>query len=187
MSIEIHPQLDTLLVARRMTAEDLARQIRARFDIAADATTIARLARQESLHSTNVELAVAAAHILGVRLDDLFRAADRAATETEPPIYFKGYSAEEVAALLDDHTYDDMAANAEDEVAALLAEYGRARYDHHLHAYAEEQGVTVEQAREVAAEDFAAFLRWQKDFEADAQRQDAVIERARKARAQRGE
>lgn len=180
MSIDISPQLSSVLAARRMTEDDLARQIRERFDLAADAAMIAQLARQETLHGTNVELALAAAQVLGISLDDLFRSAASPASSDTPAVYFRGYSQEEIAALLDDQTYGDLASDSQKHLDNLLAEYGRTLYDRHLRAYADERGIPIEQAREAVTNDLAASLRWQDEFEADTQRQELVIKRAQK-------
>lgn len=186
MSIDISPQLGSILARRQMTEDDLARQIRERFDLGADASMIARLARQDTLQNANVELAVAAARILGVSLDDLFRTADSPSPMEVFSGQLHGHSPEVIAALLDDQTYDDESPEGGDCVDSLLAEYGRTIYDRHLRDYADEHGMTIERAREVVMRDFVDTLH-QYDATAASQVEELLIKQAREHRAQSGE
>lgn len=195
MSIEVYPQLGALLAERSLTEEDLARQIRAQFGLRVSVAMVTQLAQQGSLHAANVEVAVAAAQVLGIGLDDLFLSVahpvatdekrtpyeETATTPSRPsaddnqPVYFKGYTQEEIASLLDDRTYGYPGIDNQEHVDSLIDEYGRALYDRHLEAYADEREITVEQARAEVTASFAEFVEWQRAFEAEPGRQKRVI------------
>ena len=207
MGIEVYPQLSSVLAERGLTAEDVARQIRDQFGLNVSVTMVTQLAQQGSLHAANIEVAVAAAQVLGIGLDDLFiSVAHRVATDEErtpldekattsphsiaednQPIYFKGYSQEEIASLLDDHTYEYPGSENQGHVANLIDEYGRVLYDRHLGAYASEREITIKQARMELTTSYAALVEWQRAFEADPKRQEAVRERARNRGQRSGE
>ncbi len=103
----------------------------------------------------------------------------RRLADENQPIYFKGYTQEEIASLLDDRTYGYPDIDNQAHVDNLVDEYGRALYDRHLEAYPNERQITVEQARAEVASGFAEFVEWQRAFESDPGRQGAVSERAR--------
>ena len=202
MSIEVYPQLRRLLAERGLTEEALSQQIRERFGVNASVTMVTQLAQQGSLHAANIEVAVAIVQVLGISLDDLFLSVAHNAANDEQtgplvarptttpslntadnqPVYFKGYTQEEIASLLDDQTYSYPGTDNQEHIDNLIDEYGRALYDRHLAAYASERGITIEQARVEVAKSYAALVEWQHTFESDPERQKAVSKRAQQRR-----
>ena len=64
-----------------------------------------------------------------------------------------------------------------------IAEYGRALYERHLRANAHVRQITVEQAQAEVSASFAALVEWQRAFEADPRRREAVCERVHRQSA----
>ena len=72
MSVAVYPRLAQLLAARRLTVAELERQIEERYGLSVNAKTLYRLAQPAPVQRADMEIAGAAATILGVGLDDLF-------------------------------------------------------------------------------------------------------------------
>lgn len=72
MSVLVCPRLAALLQARNLTVADLARQIEARFGLAVTPRALQRLTQATPIQHADLEVAGAAAAVLGVELSDIF-------------------------------------------------------------------------------------------------------------------
>jgi hypothetical protein len=72
MSVVVYPRLGALLRGQGLTVADLRRQIESRIGLAVDPKTLYRLARNAAVRRADLEVAGAAAAVLGVGLGDLF-------------------------------------------------------------------------------------------------------------------
>lgn len=175
MGVMVYSRLGDLLRARNLTVDDLQRQIAARFGLAVDARTLDRLARDERVRQPDVEIAAAAATVLGATLNDIF------AVEAIP-LAEEGTSGVPIDAeddLLDPHQshrlqslFDlrnkrSLSEDEQTEMRALVAEYGRRVHEKSLHEIAERRDLPLEQVRAEVAEDFARRRTWWDEVQAD--------------------
>jgi len=72
MSVIVYSRLGDVLRNRNLTVGELRQRIAVRFELAVDARTLDRLARAGRVRRPNLEIAAAAADVVGVGLDDLF-------------------------------------------------------------------------------------------------------------------
>ena len=72
MAVAVYPRLSELLRARNLSVAELERQIKRRFGLSVDPKTLYRLTYAEPVQRADLEIAGAAAAVLGVGLDDLF-------------------------------------------------------------------------------------------------------------------
>src|SRR5688572_31898945 len=72
MAVAVYPRLGELLRARNLSVAALSRQIERQFGMAVDRKTLYRLAASAAVQRADLEIAGAAAAVLGVGLGDLF-------------------------------------------------------------------------------------------------------------------
>ena len=166
MAVAVYPRLGELLRARDLSVAELGRRIERQFGMAVDRKTLYRLAASAAVQRADLEIAGAAAAVLGVGLDDLFdvEATPLAPVSAPPSADLPPDQSRRLAALLEGQGKRRLTRAERAEVKALVAEYGRRVHEHFLHEIAWKRGIPLEQARhdvqrelERALEEWRAF------------------------------
>lgn len=194
MSVAVYSRLGEQLQARRMTVSDLQRQIMTRFGLAVEARVLDRLTREPRVRRPDVEIAAAAAAVLGVGLGDLFAVdavplqehdAGTSAPPAEDDALLDVAHRQRLSALFALQDRRLLTAEEQAELDRLVATYGRAVSERGVHELARQRGVPVEQVRaEVLAEVERAQAWWQ-DLQADPARLEQAVREARAAQQAR--
>ncbi len=129
MSVVVYPRLGTLLRKRDLTVQDLRRRIEAQIGLVADPKTLYRLTRSAAIRRADLEVAGAAAAVLGVALGDLFDvcvspSADAPASRGEQE---QARRSERLAALFAAQAAGTLSPEGWRELERLLAEYGHSQ------------------------------------------------------------
>ncbi len=188
MSVIVYSRLGDVLRNRNLTVGELRQRIAVRFELAVDARTLDRLARAGRVRRPNLEIAAAAADVLGVGLDDLF------AVETTS-VGGGGSSTTRLGGVEDDVLDPDRSRRLEDlfeaqdwrtltsderaELRALVADWGRRVNERALRDIAAERDMPVEQVRADVAADLDRALAWWAEVQGDPVRLEALAEEAR--------
>jgi hypothetical protein len=182
VSVAVYPRLDELLRERNLTVADLKRQIQERYGLELDSKILDRLARPDPVQRTDLTVAGAAAKVLGVGLGDLF-AIEAVPVDFSPlpeDDYLDEDQTQRMWALLDLQDERPLSADEERELRALVDEYGRRFTEYHLRAYAEREGIPLEQVRREAEERIARASAWWQEIEANPRRRRAFVARAKR-------
>ncbi len=186
MSVAVYPRLSELLRSNNLTVAELERRIERQFGLSVDPKTLYRLASAEPIQRADLEIAGAVAAVLGVGLDDLFDVhAVPIANEEAQTTDLDPNESRRLAELFDRQAHRPLSQDEQQELYALVAEYGRRLHERRLQEIARQRGISVEAARrEMRAELDRAVLWWQA-FEADPKRRAAVAAeiRGRRKRA----
>ncbi len=195
MGVMVYSRLGDLLRARHLTVDDLQRQIAARFDLAVDARTLDRLARDERVRRPDVEIAAAAAAVLDARLDDIF-AVDALPMGEDGSIWTDRVVEEEdvlppeqsrrLSELFDLRGRRPLTDEERAELDALVGAWGRAVSEREFGEVARRRGIPVEQVRAESLAEIERVLAWWKDVEADPARRAEVVCDAQERRRTRG-
>ena len=151
----MYPRLGELLIAHRMSVAELERQIEQRFGLTVDAKTLYRLAHRQPIQRADMEVAGAAAAILGIGLDDLFEVQAVPIEEPEdgPDTALLPEQSRRLSELFDAQSRRGLTSDERQEIETLVADYGRRLHESRLQEIARKRGVTVEKARrQVAAQ-----------------------------------
>ncbi len=179
MSVAVYPRLAQLLEDKHLTVAELGRQMEERYGISANAKTLYRLAQAAPVQRADLEIAGAAAAILGVGLDDLFTVeavsvADEQGTESS---VLGLVDSRRMTALVDQQAHRLLTDEEWAELRELVATYGRLLHERRLRERARRRGVSLDRERRETEERLARALdHWQPD-EVEA-RQDALVEQA---------
>ncbi|MBI3972250.1 MAG: hypothetical protein HY332_13275 [Chloroflexi bacterium] len=185
MAVAVYPRLGELLQERNLTVAELERRIEARFGVAVDRKTLYRLSSSHAVQRADLEIAGAAAVVLGVGLGDLFDVHVTPATGADEPqrAELPPERSRRLAALLDEQDRRRLTRAEQAELRALVAEYGRRLHDYYLHDIARQRGISVEQAhREVQSDYERAVGEWHV-FTTDPRWRERVVAQARAGRA----
>ena len=182
MSVVVYPQLGTLLHAHGLSVAELERRIEQCFGLAVDPKTLYRLASAEPVQRADLEIAGAAAAVLGVGLGDLFEVRavpvdDQASLELDPS------QSRRLADLFDRQAAGALSAQEQAQLEALVGEYGRRLHERRIRELARQRGIPVEQARREAATQLGEALDWWRAFEAHPLRRTSIAARARGRRS----
>jgi hypothetical protein len=185
MGVTVYPQLGALLAARRLSVSALEREIEGRFGLSVDPKTLYRLTQEGPVQRADLEIAGAAAAVLGVGLDDLFRVE---ATPMDAPTAperddLPPAQAARLSELFGMQARRLLTEAERAEVGALVSEYGRRRHERHVSRYAERHGVSHAEARRAVEGELAEAERWWREFEADPARRRAFVRQVRRRRA----
>lgn len=186
MGVMVYSRLGDLLRARHLTVDDLQRQIAARFGLAVDARTLDRLARDERVRRPDMEIAAAAAAVLGANLNDVFAVEaiplsngdtngvpdDAEDDLLDPP------QSRRLQALFDLRDKRPLTEDEQAEMHTLVAEYGRRVHERGLREIAQQRHLPLEQVRAEVAEDFERRLAWWDEVQADPARLQALVDEA---------
>lgn len=181
VSVAVYPRLGDLLRARNLTIAQLEQQIEQRFGIAVDRVVLERLADSTPVQQADLEVAGAAAGILGVGLNDLFEVALTPVADDEPRTLSSEQS-RRLAELLDWQDERTLSSAEQVELDALVAEHGRQLREHFLRQIARQRGITVDQARGESDASLRQAVKWWREFEADPERYHQLAADVRRQR-----
>jgi transposase len=188
MAVAVYPRLNELLRARILSVAELERQIKQRFGLLVDPKTLYRLTHAEPVQRADLDIAGAAAAVLGVGLDDLVDVRTTPVDEDEEARTDLGpEESQRLAELFDRQARGALSTAEQEELEALVAEYGRRLHERRVRDLAEQRGIPVEQARREATAQLDEALAWWRAFESDAERRRAIATRARGRRARAAE
>lgn len=181
MSVAVYPRLGELLRARNLTVAELRWLIEQRFGIEVDLGAIERLAEPRPVDKADLEVAGAAAGILGVGLSELFDVILVPAPHAEAlPSILSSEQGRRLAELADRQSSEQLSEVERAELRNLLTEHGRALHEHLLAEIAERRGMTVEQARRDADAALDEATEWYRALEADPKRLRELVAKARR-------
>jgi hypothetical protein len=186
MTVAVYPRLGVLLDERNLTVAELARRLRERFGLEVNLKTLYRLAQDAPVQRADLEIAGAAAALLGVGLDDLFAVEAVPVGGDSLPEALSSEQSRRLAALFALRAERALSGEEQAELDALVTAYGHDQYERTLHDYAERQHLGLAEAREAVGADYVRALDWWRTFEADPQRRRAAVARAAARRAARG-
>jgi hypothetical protein len=188
MAVAVYPRLSELLRARNLSVAELERQIERRFGLSVDPKTLYRLTYAEPVQRADLEIAGAAAAVLGVGLDDLFEVRATPVDEVAEARRDLGpQESRRLAELFDRQSQGALSTAEQAELEALVAEYGRRLHERRIQELAERRGIPVERARHEAATQLEEALAWWRGFEADPEQRRLVATRARARRMRAAE
>jgi hypothetical protein len=185
MSVVVYPRLATLLEERHLTIVDLGRQIEERFGLRVDETNLDDLAQTAPVQRADLQVAGAAAAVLGVGLDDLFIVAAVASNGDDD-------ADGEVLEPADSKRMGDLFRRKLDgalteeewaELEALVAKHGLLQQERSMEARARQRGVPVEQVRQETEAQLAAARAWWDTFSTAANQERILAEAATESQA----
>lgn len=169
MAVAVYPRLGQLLRERNLTVAELGRQIEARFGLAVDRKTLYRLASPDPVHRADLEIAGAAAAILGVDLGAVFD------VQATPADGNAGASSAELtpeeqarlAELLDRQDRRQLTRAEGTELKRLIAANGRWMREYYLQDIARQRGISVAQAQAQVETEFKRAIEEWRELNAD--------------------
>jgi hypothetical protein len=182
MAVAVIPRLGELLQARHMTVEELRRQIANRYGLAVDAATLDHLAHAHAVQRADLEIAGAAAAVMGVGLDDVFDVRVTPAQATPPEAQLPPEQSRRLADLLDAQSRRDLSADEERELGALVTASGLLLHEWHLEELARQRGISIAEAREQTDSSLRDALAAWHEIEADPARRRALEQETRRLR-----
>jgi transcriptional regulator with XRE-family HTH domain len=184
MGVAVYPKLSELLRANNLTVAELGRQIERRFGMSVDPKTLYRLAHADPVQRADLEIAGAAAAVLGVGLDDLFAVEATPVDDDEDSLSgdLDPAQSRRLAELFDRQARETLSEVERQEIEGLVSEYGRRVHERRLQELAKRRGMSVEETRREVAAQFDQALEWWRAFEAEPAREAAVVERASRHR-----
>lgn len=189
MGVAVYPRLSELLRAKELTVAELERQIENRYGLSVDPKTLYRLASAQPVQRADLEIAGAAAAILGVGLGDLFdvQAVPVGDHHEGDATELSSDESSRLAQLFERQSRGTLAQAEQDELETLVAAYGRRLHDRRLGELARQRGIPLDEARREAAAQFDDALAWWRGFEAKPAARRAVAVRARRRRGRAAE
>jgi transposase len=185
MSVAVYPRLSELLRAKNLSVAELERQIEQRFGLSVDPKTLYRLTYAEPVQRADLQIAGAAAAVLGVELGDLFQI-EAVPVELSDEAQIRDLGPEESQRLADlfaQQARGTLPDAEQAELEALVAEYGQRLHERRLREIARRRGISVDQARREVATQLDEAMAWWRGFEADPERRRAVVRLAKRRRA----
>jgi hypothetical protein len=168
---------------------ELEREIKRRFGLSVDVKTLYRLASSGPVQRADLGIAAAAAAVLGVGLGELFDVQavpiEDGADALDPE--FRPEQSRRLAALFDFQSQRELTMAEQEELDALVSDYGQRLHERRLREIAVGRGISVEEARGEAAADLNQAVRWWQSFETDPSRRIALAKRTRGRAAQTAE
>jgi hypothetical protein len=149
MGVAVYPRLAELLKEKNLTVAELERQIEDRFGLSVNIKTLYRLTQPAAVQRADLEIAGAAATILGVGLDDLFTVEARPSTDdSEAEVAVLGPAESRRMAELMERQAQRLLTDEEwAELETLVATYGRLLHERRVREVARKQGRPLEQVR----------------------------------------
>jgi len=177
IGIAVYPQLSELLRRKNLSVAELERQIEQRFGLSVNVKTLYRFTSPEPVQRADLEIAGAVAAVLGVSLDDLFHVQATPVNEHgDETSALDPVESRRLADLFDRQSCGLLSAAEQRELETRVDEYGRRLHDVRMREYAEQRGVSVEEARGEMELDLDRSIAWRQDFEADPARRARVQE-----------
>jgi hypothetical protein len=187
MGIAVYPRLDALLRERDLSVAELERRIEQRFGLRVDPKTLYRLTHADPVQRADLEIAGAAAKILGVGLDDIFEVQASPVDVRDPQFDLTPEESRRMSALLDKQGLSGLSPDEQGELEHLLSEFGRRLHERRLRSIAQKRGVSVEQARQDVARELDEAGKWWADFESDPENRRKLARSMRNRRKRSGE
>lgn len=184
MSVAVYSRLGQLLLDKKMSVRDLAREITTRFGVEVDERALTRLTEATRVRRPDLELAGAAAAVLDAELGDVF------AVEIVPLADNGDPAPEEDTSVLaparsrrlrELYRWQGRRALTDDEWAemdALVALYGRLLHEQGVREIAATRHLPVEQARADLEADLDRIVAWRRELDADPARKEALVQEA---------
>jgi len=149
-----------------------------------DAKTLYRLAHRQPIQRADMEVAGAAAAILGIGLDDLFEVQAVPIEEPEdgPDTALLPEQSRRLSELFDAQSRRGLTSDERQEIETLVADYGRRLHESRLQEIARKRGVTVEKARRQVADELDEATEWWRAINADPRRRRQLEQAARQSR-----
>ncbi len=192
MGVMVYSRLGDALRNQGLTVSELQRQIALRFGLTVDVRTLNRLSQDDRVRRPNLEVAAAAAAVLGVGLDDIFvmrithadtdgvgmeRAGDEDVLDSD--------QSRRLGDLLEAQDWRSLTSDERAELRALVAAWGRHANEQALRDIAARREQPIEQVRADVAADLDRALAWWDDVQADPARLEALVEEAREGQRAR--
>ncbi len=163
MGITVYPRLAGLLKERDLTVAELGRRIEDRFGVGVNAKTLYRLAQAAPVQRADLEIAGAAAAILGIGLDELFTidARPREDEGEEAADILGPADSRRMAGLVDRQAHGLLTDAEWEELETLVATYGRRLHERRVREVARQRGQPLERVRREMEESLAqAAAQW---------------------------
>ncbi len=194
MSVAVYSRLAKLLGERNMTVRELQHEIVTRFGRAVDARVLDRLTREPRVRRPDMELAAAAAAVLGVELGDLFAVDaapmpdqdEAASSSTQEKDILSPEQSQRLSLLFDLQDQRPLSLEEQVNLDQLVAAWGYAMNERGMQELARQRGVPLDQIRADVLADVARAQAWWQEVQADPARLDEAVRAARvqqKARA----
>ena len=149
MSVSVYPRLGEWLRAQNLTVAELERRIEQRFGLSVDPKTLYRLTAPEAVQRADLEVAGAAAAVLGVGLADLFTVqavpVDQADVEDLPA---SPEISRRIASLFAQQARGELSRQEQAELERLVTGYGRQLHERRVRQVAHARGISMDQAAE---------------------------------------
>jgi transposase len=184
MGVTVYPQLATLLEERRLTVAELERQIKARFGLTMNIKSLYRLAQSTPVQRADLEIAGAAAAVLGVGLDDLFYVETSAGDDDREPLLGPDDS-KRLAELQEQQAHTALTNSEWSELETLVARYGLALHERRMEILAQQRNISLEQAQRESAAELEQARAWWKALETNPERQEIIAKSAAALRERR--
>ena len=181
MGVAVYPRLGALLHASGMSVAELERQIERHYGLLVDTKTLYRLTHPEPVQRADLEVAGAAAAVLGVGLDELFEVQAQ-------PVEASGGSdltpeqSHRLSELFGRQSRGPLLPDERAELESLVYEWGRRQHERRVREIAAQQGAAVEEVEAQVEAELAKALEWWRAQEADPRRRRALERRARTRR-----
>ncbi|MFN8559539.1 MAG: helix-turn-helix transcriptional regulator [Dehalococcoidia bacterium] len=187
MSVAVYPRLSELLRAKRLSVAELERRIEARYGLQVDPKTLYRLTAAAPVQRADLEVAGAAAAILGVGLGDLFdvHAVPLDDNQTLNGAELDSAQSHRLADLFDRQARGALSPAEQDELESLVSAYGRRLHERRLRELAHQRGVALDEVRREAATRFDDALSWWDGFQGRPAARASVAAGARRRRGQK--
>jgi transcriptional regulator with XRE-family HTH domain len=187
MGVAVYSRLAELLEARNMTVRDLHREIVARFGRSFDSRALDRLTREARVRRPDMELAAAAAAVLGVTLGDLFAmdatagpANDEAGAMPEQENDLLGSEqSQRLSGLFDLQDRRALSPAEQTELEQLVAAWAHAVSERGIQEVAQRRGEPPEQVRAGVLADVERAQAWWQEVQADPVRLRQAVREAR--------
>jgi transposase len=188
MGVAVYPRLNTLLRERNLTVAELERRIEQRYGLTVDPKTLYRLTAAAPVQRADLEIAGAVAALLDVGLDQLFdiHAVPVGEEDKATPVLDAEQSLR-LSELFDRQARRSLTSDEQDEIEALVTDYGRRLHERRLHELAQRHGISLDEARREAASRFEEALAWWSAFEANPALRATAAKRARGGRRRTAE
>ncbi|HEY7067077.1 MAG TPA: helix-turn-helix transcriptional regulator [Chloroflexota bacterium] len=188
MGVAVYPRLNELLRAKNLTVAELERQIEQQFGVQVDPKTLYRLTYPERVQRADLEIAGAAAAVLGVSLGDLFDVqAIPVRDATGSGNELTSAESQRLAELFERQARQALPPVDREELEGLVAEYGRRLHERLLGELAQQRGIPLEQARSESQAQLDEAHRWWQTFDADPERRRALASRVKQRRSRPSE
>lgn len=181
LSVAVYPRLGQVLREKNLSVTDLARQIEERFGQPVDITMLGQLASAAPVARTDLQLAGAAAAVLGIKLGDLFAVEVSQAGQGGPgesDDVSESAQTRRMAELLDEKLRRSLTTAEWQELRHLVDESGQRIHDRLVAEIAHQRGVSVDQARLEVESEIGQALAWWRRVERDPERRRALVDRA---------